>query len=227
MWSSDRRRLLALLAGAAALAGLAACGFSPAYGPEGGAAAVLGRTEVEAPRNRDEFTLMRRLSGRFGPAEAPLYRLAYRVETDTLGQAITPDNATTRYSLDGTARYALRDAATGAVLIDGQVTSFTSYSATGSTVATYTAEEDARARLMRILADQIVSRLLAGAASLPPPGTVTAGAPVPGWIQKTSDPVWPPVVESGIGAAGVGTAGAGAPQIAPQITPLSPGSVVP
>ena len=39
--------------------------------------------------------------------------------------------------------------------------SFTSYSATGSTVAGLAAEEDAALRLMHILADQIVTRLLA------------------------------------------------------------------
>jgi LPS-assembly lipoprotein len=41
------------------------------------------------------------------------------------------------------------------------VEGFTSYAATGSTVAGLSAEEDASLRLMRILADQIVSRMLA------------------------------------------------------------------
>jgi LPS-assembly lipoprotein len=47
------------------------------------------------------------------------------------------------------------------------VQSFTAYSATGSTVAGLAAEEDAATRLMRILADQIVARLIAASASLP------------------------------------------------------------
>ena len=55
----------------------------------------------------------------------------------------------------------LTERATGTRVAGGTVDSFTSYSATGSTVAGLAAEEDAYLRLMRLLADQIVSRLLA------------------------------------------------------------------
>ena len=72
-----------------------------------------------------------------------------------------------RYSLAGKADYKLVDAQTDAVLLTGEVASFTSWSATGSTVATQTAEDDAHKRLMVMLADQIVTRLIATAASLP------------------------------------------------------------
>jgi len=163
MWSSDRRTLLKL-AGAVALAG---CGFTPAYGPQGGAAALLGGVSPDSPQTRDDFALVRRLSERLGPAQAARYRLAYKIQTDVLDQAITPDNATTRYSLTGLADYTLHDAGSDAVLLTGRVTSFTSWSATGSIVATQSAERDAHERLMRMLADQIVTRLLAQAGSLP------------------------------------------------------------
>ena len=53
------------------------------------------------------------------------------------------------------------DRTTATRVTGGRVESFTSWSATGSTVAGLTAEEDARLRLMRILADDIVARLLA------------------------------------------------------------------
>ena len=43
----------------------------------------------------------------------------------------------------------------------GKVQSFTSYATTGTTVATMTAETDAYKRLMVILADQVVTRLMA------------------------------------------------------------------
>ena len=70
---------------------------------------------------------------------------------------------TTRYSLNGSADFRLTDAASGATVTEGQVSSFTSYSTTGTTVATLTAEYDARQRLARMLADQVVTRLLAAA----------------------------------------------------------------
>ena len=108
MWLSDRRTLLqgALLLGAATLS---ACGFTPAYGPKGGAAGLLGRVETDMPQTPDDFALVRRLSERLGPVEKPRYRLSYTVTTDVLGQAITPEGATTHYSLTGQVEYRLQD----------------------------------------------------------------------------------------------------------------------
>ncbi|MGB8814952.1 MAG: LPS assembly lipoprotein LptE, partial [Paracoccaceae bacterium] len=77
-----------------------------------------------------------------------------------IGVAITPENAVLRYNLTGSVDWVLADTA-GKRITGGRVESFTSYSATGSTVAGLAAEEDAAFRLMRILADQIVTRLIA------------------------------------------------------------------
>ncbi len=74
--------------------------------------------------------------------------------------AIAEDGSITRYSLPGAAAYVLRDGAQ-TVVTQGEVSAFTSYSTTGTTVATRAAEADARARLAVILADLIVTRLLA------------------------------------------------------------------
>ncbi|MBC7144546.1 MAG: hypothetical protein H5U24_03970 [Thioclava marina] len=163
MWSSDRRAFLGL-AGAAALAG---CGFTPAYGPQGGAAKLLNGVQPDAPTTRDGFELVQQLGARLGPSGTPRYRLAYTITTKAIGQGIAPDNATTRYQLNGSVDYTLHDAGTDAVLLTGRVTSFTSWSATGTVVATQAAEQDAHRRLMRILADQIITRLLAQAPGLP------------------------------------------------------------
>ncbi|MFT3690590.1 LPS assembly lipoprotein LptE [Paenirhodobacter sp.] len=163
MWSSDRRTFLRL----AALTALAGCGFTPAYAPSGGAARFLNGVQTDTPTTREEFALTRRLSERLGPVGTPRYRLSYQVRTRAIGQAITPDNATTRYSLTGNVDYTLRAIDSDAVLLTGRVASFTSWSASGTVVATDTAEEDAHRRLMTILADQIVTKLTAQAASLP------------------------------------------------------------
>ncbi|MBW6505933.1 MAG: hypothetical protein K0B00_04190 [Rhodobacteraceae bacterium] len=161
MWFSDRRSLLI------SLAALAGCGFTPAFGPGGGAGVLLGAVVPDAPATRDDFALTRRLAERLGPPEAPRFRLAYTVATAASGQAIKPDNATTRFSLHGTAAFRLIAIGSGAELLAGEVDGFTSWSASGTTVATRAAEDDAHVRLMRILADQIVTRLLADATSLP------------------------------------------------------------
>lgn len=167
MWSSDRRGFLGGVLGVAGAAALAGCGFTPAYGPQGGAAKLLGGITPDTPKTRDGFDFTQALISRLGPPDPARYRLAYTITTKAIGQGITPDNTTTRYQLNGSIDYTLRDAGTDAVLLTGRVTSFTSWSASGTVVATQVAEQDAHRRLMVILADQIVTRLLAQAASLP------------------------------------------------------------
>ena len=72
-----------------------------------------------------------------------------------------------RLSRRGAIDWTLSDTATGARITGGRVQNFTAFAATGSTVSGLAAEEDAAYRLMRLLADQIVTRLVAEAARLP------------------------------------------------------------
>lgn len=145
----------------AAVLGLAACGFAPAYGPGGAAEGLIDRVEVDAPVNRNDFELVERLEERLGRSRAPAYRLSYAIATRALGLGITTENVVSRFQLSGVVGFRLVDAATGAVLAKGEVTGFTAYSASGSTVATVSSERDAHRRLMRLLADQLVTRLIA------------------------------------------------------------------
>jgi LPS-assembly lipoprotein len=52
------------------------------------------------------------------------------------------------------------------VVLAGREETFTAYSATGSTIAALAAEQDASTRLMRILADRMMTRLIAASARL-------------------------------------------------------------
>lgn len=164
MWSSDRRRFLAL-AGAASLA---ACGFTPVYGPGGGGARLTGQVRPAAPDSPEDYLLVREIETRLGRAGegAPL-ALDYTTSVVEERMAVTSSNVTTRYNVIGSVAYQLRDARSGVTLHEGRVRNFTSYSATGSTVATQAARRDARERLMVILADLLTTRLLAEAADLP------------------------------------------------------------
>jgi LPS-assembly lipoprotein len=146
---------------------LAACGFTPAYGPQGGAGALQGRVAVQAPDSRAAYLLVQRLEERLGRATAPRYSLETALDITRERMAVTTNNITTRFNLIGRLVYRLRDSGSGTVLDEGRVDSFTGYSATGSTVATRAAERDAQARLVTILADQTVTRLIAAAADMP------------------------------------------------------------
>ena len=146
---------------------LAGCGFAPVYGPGGAGGRLLGRVVVDEPADDNSYYLVRRLEERLGQGADPLFGLSLALDVKDERVAVTANNTTTRYNVIGKATYALRDLGDGKVLLSGNVDSFTGYSATGTTVATRAAERDAYERLMTILADQIVTRLEAGAGALP------------------------------------------------------------
>lgn len=160
--SSCNRRIFLL----APLA-LAACGFTPAYAPGGAATRLMGAVRAADPTDKNAFDFVERIEERIGRPEVHRYDLSYTIATETVGVGITPDNRITRYNLKGAIDWALIETATGARITGGRVQSFTAYAATGSTVAGLAAEEDAAYRLMRLLADQIVTLLVAEAARLP------------------------------------------------------------
>ena len=159
--SSFNRRSLILLPLA-----LAACGFTPAYAPSGKAAALLGRVRAGDPSSKAAFDFVERIEERLGRPEEDLYDLNYSVATERVSAGLTSDNITTRYNLKGSVSFSLVERKSGKVLSSGRVENFTGHSATGSTVAGFAAEEDAALRLMRILADQVVTRLIADMAKV-------------------------------------------------------------
>jgi LPS-assembly lipoprotein len=138
---------------------LAGCGFTPAYDPGGPGERLRGRLVVEAPDTPDGFRLRARLEDRLGRAEEATAVLTVEPVLETLDAGITPEGDITRYNLQGRAAWRL-DSPAGAILAQDEVTAFTGYSATETTVATRTAEENARNRVTILLADEIVARLI-------------------------------------------------------------------
>ena len=158
MSSSNRRHFLF---GSLALP-LMACGFTPVYGPNGGAGVLRGRVALAEPKSHD-FLINGALE-RLGVASEPAFDLSYSVNIENASVAISSTNTITRRDLIGAATYALRDRQTGEVVAAGSVRGFTGFSNTGSTQATQTARSDANKRLMQILADQITQDLIAALA---------------------------------------------------------------
>lgn len=157
MSSFDRRSLILM-----PLA-LAACGFTPVYGPGGNGSKLYGQVAVVAPASDESYILYRELEERLGHTEDPVYRLALTPSIARQGQAITAAGEITRFSLVGRVTYSLHRLSDETVVASGNVENFAGYSATGTTVEALAAENDAKERLMSILADQISARLLATA----------------------------------------------------------------
>lgn len=155
----DRRTLLLSLSALP----LAACNFRPVYGPGGTGEMIRNRIRVADPGSRLEFELVARLEDRLGTGAS--YTLDYEIDRATRNLAIDEDEVINRINLVGTLRFTLREAATGRSVQTGEVSTFTSYATTESPVATESARRDAEDRLAVALADQLVTRLIAGAAS--------------------------------------------------------------
>ena len=150
--SVPRRTLLA------ACLALAACGFEPVL-EEGAAPGIGVLIDPDAPVSELDFFYRARLVERIGPAEGAPLTLSYEIATDTVRQAITPDRVTERFLINGLVRWTLSDP-TGEVA-RGDAIADSSFSSTGSTVATAAAERDAQRRLMTALADRTLTAVLA------------------------------------------------------------------
>lgn len=142
----------------AAFAGLAGCGYAPATVSDTGP--LNGAIRVDDPVDPQGFALVQQLERRLGLADDPDYRLSAEIRTRDEGIGFTPDEAITRYNIEGRVRYVIDDVVTGETVTTGQVQNFTSYSATSTQFATQTARRDAQERLMVSLADQITAELI-------------------------------------------------------------------
>ncbi|MGX9352844.1 LPS assembly lipoprotein LptE [Shimia sp. W99] len=162
--SSCNRRIFLL--SAAALVG--GCGFTPVYGPGGGARGLHQNVLVDEPTDNASYLLVRELEDRLGRGtggEAYGLTLSLKTRQESVGKTVA--QVTSRYNVVGEVTYALRDIGTNEVMTTGKVDTFTSYSTTGSTVSELAAEKDAYQRLMVILADRIVTDLQVYATSNP------------------------------------------------------------
>ncbi|WP_179378146.1 LPS assembly lipoprotein LptE [Jannaschia marina] len=159
-----RRAALALLLGA----GLAGCGFTPVFGPDGGGEALRATIRPAGPDTEIAFAFVRQFEERLGRAATPRWELDYTIVTTEKALAIDGSNNITRFNIEGSLDWTLTAAGSTVVQLSGSETSFTTYAATGSTVSTLESERDAERRLARILADRVVTRLLSEADTLRP-----------------------------------------------------------
>lgn len=151
MWLSDRRSFLVGLAG---MAGLAGCGFAPVYVPGGAGRMLQGAVRADDPSQRHEYQFVAALEERLGRPTAARYALSYRIAQRRVG-----DEAS-RVQVLGVLQYQLIDMATGAEVAAGRVDGDTGYSTTATQLAELAAAEDAELRLMRMLVDGLILRLI-------------------------------------------------------------------
>lgn len=136
---------------------LAACGFSPAYAPEGSGQEIRESITVRPASSRVEFDFASRMEARIGRSAAPTYELNYYLTSLGVGS----DAGSTRLVYKGMVTWTLTDIATQARVAGGQIRGAVARSTTASSVASYAAEVDAERRIATMLADKLVLHLLA------------------------------------------------------------------
>ncbi len=150
------------LLGAFALVG---CGFAPVYGPNGGGSNIQGQISFALGDDRFDYRLREQLERRLGRTKASKFTLSVSTNVIESPVAIATDNTATRINLPATAHYELQDSS-GQILTQGTVQTFTSYSATGTSIATRTTKQAAEDRLAVMVADLVVARILAEAGQI-------------------------------------------------------------
>lgn len=162
-----RRAVLAL----AVLFPLAACGFRPALAPGAPATGLFGRLRADDPADRDGVEFVARLEERLGRPAAPGWRLAWALALEEERLGLEAGVGETRAQVLGRLDWRLIPEGAEAPVAEGRIARFTGYSRTATPLAEEVAARDARVRLVRLLADALVTELTATA-----PDWTAAGA---------------------------------------------------
>ena len=136
------------------------CDFTPVYGTGGAGSKIEDRIFIKEPTTKDLYLVTRRLETRLGRADPAPMTLSFSVSHGTSGLGTTATGSTTRLHRSGTLSFTLTNSATEQKIDSGSLTNFVGYSVTGNTATSLAAERASIERLMDVLADQLVDRLL-------------------------------------------------------------------
>ncbi|GAB4188024.1 MAG: LPS assembly lipoprotein LptE [Thalassobaculales bacterium] len=161
MWWPSARQARARPAAVILLAlALAGCGFRPLHQQGGGGdAAALRSIEVAPIPERLGQQLRNELDQRFVSAGQPAFRLEAGVRAQVSDLAIQKDESAIQSRVIVFASFVLKEAAGGREVTRGASRATVSYTRTPSQYANMVAEEDARRRALREIADDIRSRV--------------------------------------------------------------------
>lgn len=162
MWCIHNFRVAIGLA--AVLATIAGCGFRPLHGAGGGGAreqlATVRIAQISDRVGQKLHNLLLDWLTPKGPPETPRYVLSVNLNEARQNLAIRKDETATRANLTITAVFSLRRLGRDETYV-GTAVSTNSYNILQSDFATLSAENDARDRALRVLAEEIRTRVAA------------------------------------------------------------------
>ena len=134
---------------------LSSCGFTPVYGENSSAREVLENLTFEDPNSRIEQLFLKAVEQRLPPPANPKYQVEYRIVLSYQG---LDQVGASRVLVFGQVVSEFVDLNTSAVKFASSVDGFTSY--TYSSEFAEFQKQDAEERLMQILADKFITRLM-------------------------------------------------------------------
>lgn len=145
------------------LLGLPSCGFTPVYGENSATSDVLRNVVLEDPDNQIEYVYLKALEQRIPASQNAQYKVRYNVALGYQGLDVV---GVSRVQVIGTVTSEFVDQTTQTVKLVNSVEGFTSYTAEGGFQDVQ--RRDAESRLMQILADKFITRLIAQSSELGP-----------------------------------------------------------
>lgn len=140
---------------------LVGCSFQPAWVPKNQKAKILWeRVDFKEAKTSNEFRLNRYLASRLGKASDAELFLKYELFTETKRSAFSFDGKAFRIRIHGEVKFSLIQNSENTILLTSSVKDSAAYSDAILAVTDEASERDAYARLMVLLGDRIVDKLL-------------------------------------------------------------------
>ena len=136
------------------------CGFTPVYSPNSSFQDFNNQIQIQNPHDENSFIFVQELETQLG-SRGNQYSLTFNLTTQKDPVLTSRIGRTLRFNINGKADFTLTKLDDSQIIYQGQVTNFTSYSTAGTTVEARLAEQEAHIRLMRILANQVLTQLYA------------------------------------------------------------------
>ena len=140
---------------------LVGCSFQPAWVAKNQKAEILWeRVDFKEAKTSNEFRLNRYLASRLGKAADAELFLKYELFTEAKRSALSFDGKAFRIRIHGVVKFSLIQNSKNSILFTSSVRDSAAYSDARLAVTDEASERDAYARLMVLLGDRIVDKLL-------------------------------------------------------------------
>ena len=140
---------------------LLGCSFQPAWVPKNQKAKILWeRVDFNEAKTSNEFRLNHYLASRLGKAADAELFLKYELFTETKRSALSFDGKAFRIRIHGEVKFSLIKNGENTILLTSSVRDSAAYSDAILAVTDEASKRDAYARLMVLLGDRIVDKLL-------------------------------------------------------------------